>query len=80
MFHQEFGDVVKATCAWRTGDFFGKETVFAGVSLKNTGSKPMYCQYYVAFYDKDKKLVGATGQSAGSGLKPGQQTPLTKSL
>ena len=59
VFKKEFGDVVKATCAWRAGDFFGEETVFAGVTVKNTGTKPMFFHYYVAFYDKDKKLVGA---------------------
>src|ERR1035437_7081043 len=63
VFKKEFGDVVKATCNWRAGDFIGKETVFAGVTVKNTGDKPMFFDYYVAFYDKDKKLVGATGQN-----------------
>ena len=41
-FKKEFGDVVKATCNWHVGDFFGKETVFAGVTVKNTGAKPMF--------------------------------------
>lgn len=73
VFNQNFGDVVKATCAWRVGNFFGDETVFAGVTVKNTGTKPMFFHYYVAFYDKDKKLVGATGQGSfgKAGLKPG---------
>jgi hypothetical protein len=75
VFKKEFGDVVKATCAWRAGDFFGSETVFASVTVKNTGSKPMYFHYYVAFYDKDRRLVGATGQGSfgKDGLKPGEE-------
>ena len=75
VFKKEFGDVVKATCDWLAGDFFGEETVFAGVTVKNTGSKPMFFNYYVSFYDKDKKLVGATGQGSfgKDGLKPGAE-------
>ncbi len=82
VFKKEFGDVVKATCAWRAGDFFGEETVFAGVTVKNTGSKPMYFNYYVAFYDKDKKLVGATGQGSfgTDGLAPGKETQMGSCL
>lgn len=74
-FNKEFGDVVKATCSWRVGDFFGQETVFAGITVKNSGTKPMFFHYYVAFYDKDKKLVGATGQGSfgKDGLKPGAE-------
>ncbi len=81
-FAKQFGDVVKATTSWRVGDFFGKETVFAGITAKNTGAKPMFFQYYVAFFDKDRKLVGATGQSSfgDDGLKPGEETILSSCL
>lgn len=80
-FNTEFGNVVKATCNWYAGDFFGQETVFAGITVKNTGSKPMFFNYYVAFYDKDKKLVGAAGQgSFGDGLKPGEETQMGSCL
>jgi hypothetical protein len=77
-FKQEFGDVVKATCNWRVGEFFGKETVFAGITVKNTASKPMFFEYYVAFFDKNKKLIGATGQGSfgDDGLKPGEKTQM----
>lgn len=77
VFKKEFGDVVKATCNWHAGEFFGKETVFAGITVKNTGSKPMFFQY-VAFFDKDKKLVGASGQGSfgDEGLKPGEETQM----
>lgn len=82
VFKKEFGDVVKATCDWRAGDFFGEETVFAGVTVKNTGKKPMFFHYYVAFYDKDKKLVGATGQGSfgDTGLKPGAEEQMGSCL
>ena len=82
VFKKEFGDVVKAKCNWYAGDFFGKETVFAGVTVKNTGAKPMFFQYYVAFFDKDKKLVGAAGQGSfgEDGLKPGEETQMGSCL
>lgn len=77
-----FGDLVKATTNWRVGEQFGRETVFAGVTAKNTGTKPMFFQYYVAFFDKDRKLIGATGQASfgDEGLKPGETTSLTSCL
>ena len=78
VFNREFGDVVKAKCHWYAGEFFGQETVFAGITVKNTGAKPMFFNYYVSFYDKDKKLVGATGQGSfgDDGLKPGEATQM----
>lgn len=81
-FKKEFGNVVKATTGWYAGDFFGEETVFAGVTVKNTATKPMFFHYYVAFFDKDKNLVGATGQGSfgESGLKPGEETQMGSCL
>ncbi|MGD1085116.1 MAG: hypothetical protein ABSA47_10255 [Verrucomicrobiota bacterium] len=81
-FKKEFGSVVKAKCNWYAGDFFGLETVFAGIDVENTGSKPMYFQYYVAFFDKDKKLLGAAGEGTfGIGpLKPGEKKQLGSCL
>jgi len=81
-FKKEFGDVVKATCNWRAGEFFGEETVFAGITVKNTGKKPMFFNYYVVFFDKDKKLVGASGQGSfgDDGLKPGEETQMGSCL
>jgi hypothetical protein len=81
-FKKEFGDIVKATTSWKVGDFFGQETVFGGVEVKNTGTNAMYFNYYVAFFDKDKKLVGAAGQGSfgDTGLKPGESTQLGSCL
>ena len=49
---KEFGNVVKAATDWHAGDFFGEETVFAGITVKNTGTKPMFFHYYMAIYEK----------------------------
>jgi hypothetical protein len=75
VFKREFGDTVKVSCHWHAGEFFGQETVFAGVNVKNTGAKPMFFHYYVAFFDKNKKLVGSTGQGSfgDKGLEPGKE-------
>ena len=81
-FKREFGGVVRATTDWHAGDFFGNETVFAGISVKNTGSKPMFFHYYVVFFDKDKNLIGSVGQGSfgEDGLKPGVQTQMGSCL
>ena len=81
-FKKDFGTVVKATTDWHVGDFFGEETVFAGIRVKNTGAKPMFFKYYVAFFDKDKNLLGASGQGSfgDEGLKPGEETQMGSCL
>jgi hypothetical protein len=81
-FKKEFGNVVKGRVDWYVGDFFGQETLFAGVTVKNTGTKPMFFHYFVAFFDKNKTLVGATGQGSFGdvGLKPGTETQMGSCL
>jgi hypothetical protein len=81
-FKKEFGSVVKATTDWHAGDFFGQETVFGGITVKNTGTKPMFFNYYVVFFDKDNNMVGASGQGSfgEDGLKPGEQTQMGSCL
>ena len=81
-FKKEFGDMVKAKTKWYVGDFFGQETVFAGIAVTNTASKPMFYQYYVAFSDKNGKLVGTAGQRSfgDAGLKPGAELELGSCL
>ncbi len=63
-FKREFGEVIRAKTEWYVGEFFGQETLFGGAFLTNTGSKPMYFNYYAAFFDKDQKLVGAALQDS----------------
>lgn len=81
-FVKVFGDTLKATTHWRVGDFFGKQTVFAGVTVKNIGKSPLAFEYCVAFYDKDRKLIGAASQSSfgNEGLKPGTDLQLGSCL
>jgi hypothetical protein len=78
----EFGNIVKATTEWRAGDFFGKQTVFAGARVRNTGNQPMFFHYYVAFFDKNNKLIGASSQGSfgDKGLEPGKETQLGSCL
>jgi hypothetical protein len=69
---RECGDAMKASWSCRVGEFYGWETVFARVTITNTGSKPMWGQCSIAFYDQDKNLVGTATQTfiARRGLKP----------
>jgi hypothetical protein len=73
-----FGDAVKATYSCYAGEFCGWETVFAQLSVTNTGSKPMWGQCCVGFYDRDRKLVGTVTQRfvARRGLLPGKSRTL----
>jgi hypothetical protein len=81
-FQKEFGDLVKAKTHWRAGDFLGRETVFAGISVKNTSTKPMFFQYCVSFFDKNGNLIGATGQGlfGDKGLEAGKETQMGSCL
>ncbi len=81
-FVRTFGDTVKATTNWRVGDFFGKQTIFAGITVTNTGHKTVTCHYYVAFFDAKKKLIAAVGQDSfeNGGLKPGEGAQLGSCL
>ncbi len=81
-FKKDFGNAVKATCNWYAGEFFGKPTVFAGIAVTNSASKPMFFQYYVAFFDKEKNLVGTASQGSfgDEGLKPAETTQMGSCL
>jgi hypothetical protein len=69
---KDCGDDVKASWKCRLGESYGWETIFAHVTITNTGSKPMWGQCSVAFYDQDKNLVGTATQNfiARRGLNP----------
>jgi hypothetical protein len=55
----EVGDTVTATCICNINpDQFKKRVVQIYAIAKNTTDKPMYYGLHVAFYDKDKKLIG----------------------
>jgi hypothetical protein len=72
---RECGDSVKAIWNCRVGEFYGWETVFARLTITNTGAKLMWGQCSVAFYDQDKNLVGTATQTftARRGFKPGSR-------
>jgi hypothetical protein len=76
------GEKIKGTCKFRIVDFFGKETIDAGVTIVNTSDKPMHCQYYVAFFDERGTLLGCAGQGTfgAKGLAAGESTQLGSCL
>lgn len=82
MLKLEFGEVVKATAKLRIDTFFKKTIINAGITIKNTGKVPMFTHYYIAFLDKDGKLVGcvAQGSFGNDGMKPGASTQLGSCL
>lgn len=67
----ECGETVKTTWSCRVSEYYGWETIFAQVTVNNIGSKPMWVQSGLAFYDKDRNLIATTTQSflSRSGLK-----------
>lgn len=50
----------------------------AGATVKNTGSKPMFYVFHVAFFDKDNHLLGCVSQASfgDEGQKAGEETQL----
>jgi hypothetical protein len=55
----EVGNTVKAVCSCHINpDLFGKKVVEVAATATNSSDKVMYYGLYVAFFDKDKKLVG----------------------
>lgn len=78
----EVGKTVQGVCKLYIDEFFEKKIVNANIEVTNTGSKPMHCQYYVAFFDKGGKLIGAAGQGnfGDEGIAPGEKTQLGSCL
>ena len=78
----KFGKVLKGETSWRVGEFFDKTTVFAGVTIKNPTDKPVHFRYYVAFFDKEGKLIGCAGQGSfgDDGLAAGEESQLGSCL
>lgn len=73
VFTVEVGQNMRATCKFYIDDFFGRTIINANMSVKNVSKQRRNCQYYVAFFDKNGKLVGCAGQGLGeSGLAPGR--------
>jgi len=73
----KLGDKVKAECSYYINpDFLGKKVISVGARVKNTSDKVMYYGYYVAFFDKDRKLVACSSFGGGqiAKLDPGKET------
>jgi hypothetical protein len=70
----KLGTAVKVELELRIGDFFDKTTVYANGKATNSGEKPAHFQLYVAFLDKDGKLVCAAGEDSfdDEGIAPGK--------
>ena len=72
-FTVQVGQKIKGTCTFSISDFFHAKIINACCVVQNTGDKPRYCQYYVAFFDKSGKLVGCAGQGIDdAGLAPSE--------
>jgi hypothetical protein len=76
VFTVKVGDKVKGTCKFYIDEFFKKKIINANIQVENTTKKPLYCQYYVAFFDKDGNLIGcaAQGSFGKEGLAAGKST------
>ena len=82
VFTVHVGEKIKGTCKFYIQDFFKQRIVNANIAITNTSDKAMHCQYYVAFFDKDGKLVGCAGQGTfdRKGLAAGETTQLGSCL
>ncbi len=83
VFTVEVGKQIKGTCKFYIDEFFSKKIVNANIKIENTSTVPLFCYYYVAFFDNSGNLVGCGAQesfSGGGGLKPGESLLLGSCL
>ncbi len=75
LFKVSMGKALRLTTRWRLDTFFEKQIINANVTVKNPTKQPLFCQFYVAFFDKQGELIGATGQGSfgDEGIAPGQE-------
>jgi hypothetical protein len=64
------GEGVKYETDFHRFEFGGKVSLAANGTLKNTTTKKRYVALYVAFFDKDKNLLGSSGRTTI--LEPGK--------
>ena len=76
------GEKVKGTCSFYIDEFFGKKIVNANIKIENTTDNAMFCEYHVAFFDKNGNLVGCASQGTmgDDGLGAGKETLLGSCL
>ena len=74
----EIGRNFQGVCKFYSDDFFRSTIINAGLHVKNASKGRRACQYYVAFFDKNGKLVGCgDGRTMDTGLTPGEDTSLS---
>jgi hypothetical protein len=80
----EVGDAVKSTCICSINpNRFGKKVVQVYANTTSKADKPMYYGLHVAFFDKDKKLVGCCvfrGDAFSARLEPKGFSATTKHI
>jgi hypothetical protein len=62
VFTVHVGEKIQGTCKFFVQEFFGRKIINANIEIANTSGKTMYCQYYVAFLNRDGQLIGCAGQ------------------
>jgi hypothetical protein len=74
----ELGTTVKLVAQPHISEFFGNKIINAGATIENTGSKPMFYVFNIAFFDKDNQLLGCVsqGEYGTKGVDPGQKFDL----
>jgi hypothetical protein len=80
-FTVEIGQNIHGTCKFYIDDFLGQTIINANMSVKNVSKERRNCRYYVAFFDKDGKLVGCANQGlCDEGLASGEDTNMCSCL
>lgn len=78
----ELGQTVKLVAEPAIENFFHSKIISARAKVQNTGSKPMWYAFNIAFFDKDGHLVGCASQAeiGSQGLAPGDAPQLGSCL
>jgi len=71
-FEVHVGNQLKGTANFYLDEFCGEIIINANIAVVNSQAHAMHCQYYVAFFDENDRLLGCAGQ--GSELAPGKGT------
>ena len=74
-FKVQTGKKIKVEGKFRISKFFDSKVVMATADAENTSKKDLYYAYFIAFFDKNKKLIGCASQVASmQPLKAGEKT------
>jgi hypothetical protein len=64
---------INLSCFYRVKNFFKNKVIYAKATISNNSQKNLFFAYYVAFFDKNNKLVGCSGQySLNEPIKKGE--------